>query len=93
MSYFSRVQITLDLFKFRKVAFFIELNLLTSFYNSSNLMMDPLIIGSPLAEPMFHFAGSGENLRDTAKSRDASTVNKEFSSFLQILMKQISFLF
>ena len=35
----------------------------------------------------FHFAGSGENLPDIAKSRDASMDNKEFSSLLQILMK------
>ena len=30
------------------------------------------LIGSPSGEPMFHFAGSGENLPDIAKSRDAS---------------------
>ena len=41
----------------------------------------------------FHFAASGENLPDIAKSRDASMDNKQFSSFLQILMKQNSFLF
>ena len=41
----------------------------------------------------FHFAGSGENLPDIAKSRDASMDNKEFSSLLHILMKQNSFLF
>ena len=41
----------------------------------------------------FHFAGSEENLPDIAKSRDAGMDNKEFSSLLQILMKQNSFLF
>ena len=40
-----------------------------------------------MAGAMFSLAESGE------KSRDASTDNKEFSSFLQILMKQNSFLF
>ena len=41
----------------------------------------------------FHFTGSGENLPDIAKSRDSRMDNKKFSSFLQILMKQNSFLF
>ena len=37
----------------------------------------------------FHFAGSGENFPDIG---DVSMNNKELSSFLQILMKQNSFL-
>ena len=32
----------------------------------------------------FHFAGSGENLPDIAKSRDASIDNKDLASLLQI---------
>ena len=42
---------------------------------------------------MFSLCRSGENLPDPAKSRDASMDNKEFSSVLQTLMKQNSFLF
>ena len=46
-----------------------------------------------MAGALFSLAGSGENLPDIAKSRDASTDNKGFSSFPHILMKQNSFLF
>ena len=45
-------------------------------------------LGRRQANLCFHFAGSGENLPDIAKSRDASMDNKEFSS----LIKQNSFL-
>ena len=38
-------------------------------------------------------AGSGENLPDIAKSRDASMDNRKFCSLLHILIKQNSFLF
>ena len=34
---------------------------------------------------MFSFVGSGENLPDIAKSRDAGIDNKKFSSLLHIL--------
>ena len=51
------------------------------------------LLGPCQANLCFHFAGSGENLPDIAKSRDASMDNKEFSSIHQILMKQSSFLF
>ena len=51
------------------------------------------LLGRRQANRCFHFAGSGENLPDIAKSRDASMENKEFRSFLQTLMKQNSFLF
>ena len=52
-----------------------------------------LLLGHRQADLCFHFAGSGENLPDIAKSRDASMHNKEISSLLQILMKQKNFLF
>ena len=52
-----------------------------------------LLLGRREANLCFHFAGSEENVPDIAKSRDASLDKKEFSSFLQILMKQSSFLF
>ena len=44
--------------------------------------IDRYITGSPSGGPTFHFAGSGENLLDIAKSRDASMDNKELDSFL-----------
>ena len=34
-----------------------------------------MLVGSPSSEPMFYFAGSGENLPDITKSRDASLDN------------------
>ena len=43
-------------------------------------------MGRRYANLCFHFAGSGENLPDIAKSHDTSMDNKEFSSLLQILM-------
>ena len=51
------------------------------------------LLGRRQANICFHFAGSGENLPDIAKSCGASMDNKEFSSLLQILIKQNSFLF
>ena len=57
------------------------------------MLLFSVFLGCRQANLCFHFAGSGENLPDIAKSRDASMDNKELSSFLQILMKQNSFLF
>ena len=51
------------------------------------------LLGRRQANICFHFAGSGENLPDIAKSCGASMDNKEFSSLVQILIKQNSFLF
>ena len=51
-----------------------------------------LLLDRRQANLCFHFAGSGENLQDITKSRDASMDNKEFSSLLQILIKQNGFL-
>ena len=41
------------------------------------------VIGSPSGEPWFHFAGSGENVPDIAKSRDASIGRKQNSSLFK----------
>ena len=49
------------------------------------------LLGRRQANLCFHFAGSGENLPDITKSRDASLDNKELYSLTQI--KQNSFLF
>ena len=51
------------------------------------------INGSALGEPMFSLCRKWRKFAVIAKSRDASMDNKEFSSFLKILMKQNSFLF
>ena len=40
------------------------------------------LLGRRQANLCFHFAGSGENLPDIAKSRGTSMDNKEFSSLL-----------
>ena len=39
------------------------------------------LLGRRQANLCFHFAGSGENLPDITKSRDASLDNKELYSF------------
>ena len=39
------------------------------------------LLGGRQANLCFHFAGSGENLPDITKSRDASLDNKELYSF------------
>ena len=49
------------------------------------------LLGRRQANLCFHFAGSGENLPDITKSRDASLDNKELYRFTYI--KQNSFLF
>ena len=49
------------------------------------------LLGRRQVNLCFHFAGSGENLPDITKSRDASLENKELYSFTYI--KQNSFLF
>ena len=40
-----------------------------------------VLLGRRQANLCFHFAGSGENLPDITKSRDASLDNKELYSF------------
>ena len=50
-------------------------------------------LGRRQANLCFHFAGSGENLPDIAKSRDARLDSKLFGSQLKIPMKQNCFLF
>ena len=69
-------------------------------FSTFEIFMQKLLFGKALldrrqANLCFHFAGSGENLPDIASNdaSDASMDNKEFSSLLQILMKQNNFLF
>ena len=51
-----------------------------------------VLLGRRQANLCFHFAGSGENLPDIAKSRDATQENKLFGSQIKVLMKQKCFL-
>ena len=51
------------------------------------------LLGRRQANLCFHFAGSGENLPDIAKSRGTSMDNKEFSSLLlPVLSHKLPFL-
>ena len=50
--------------------------------NLECLDMPLLLLGRRQANLCFHFAGSGENLPDIAKSRDTSMDNKKQNSFL-----------
>ena len=44
------------------------------------LIKTSLLLGRRQANLCFHFAGSGENLQDIAKSRDGTLDNKLFGS-------------
>ena len=67
----------------------VELNniLKLVYANARNKNIKALLLGRRQANLYFHFAGSGENLPDIAKSRDATMRNKLFGCQLKNLMK------